>query len=304
LTRRDKARLALDRLRAAIPRPETELDHGSPYELLVAVVLSAQCTDKRVNMVTPALFGAYPTVESMAAAEPEEVVEYIKSVTYLNQKSRALVAAAREIVSRFGGKVPRTMDELTSLPGVGRKSANVISAVAWQEPAIAVDTHVFRVANRIGLVRDAPTVRAVEDGLRRVIPRDGWIDAHHLLILHGRYTCHARRPECERCPLAAPAPGESRPPCDYYAGVLSLPAPLRGLDAKRGRYYAKATRRYLDDPVRRADRAGVEQLADPRSGSTDLYDTRTGKSTRVVRDYRVGGIGRRGREGGGMAEDG
>jgi endonuclease-3 len=192
------------------------------------------------------------------------------------------------MVERFGGEVPRTHEELMTLKGVGRKSANVMVAVAFQEPAIAVDTHVFRVANRIGLVRDASTPKAVETGLRRVVPRADWIDAHHLLILHGRYTCTARRPACEACALAAPAEGETRPLCDYYAGVLALPAPQHGLDARRGRYFGRVSGRYFDEPVAKLDRAGVEQLADPRTGSTDVYDARTGRSTRRVRDYRVG----------------
>jgi endonuclease-3 len=171
---------------------------------------------------------------------------------------------------------------------VGQKSANVIVAVAFEQPAIAVDTHVFRVANRIGLVKDASTPQAVEAGLRRVVPREDWIDAHHLLILHGRYTCQARRPECERCPLTAPPPGSDRPLCDYFASLQTLPAPIEGLDARLGRYYARVSQRYFDEPATRVDRSGIEQIADPRSGSTDVYDTRTGKSTRRVRDYRVG----------------
>lgn len=252
------------------------------------MVLSAQCTDDRVNQVTPALFAAFPDAPAMAAAEPEDLLPFIRSVTYPNQKSRALVASARAIMDRFDGEVPGTREELRTLPGVGQKSANVIVAVAFEQPAIAVDTHVFRVANRIGLVRDARTPALVEAGLRRVVPQADWIDAHHLLILHGRYTCLARRPECERCPLTEPAPGESKPLCDYYGRLRSLPPPLPGLDARRGRYYARNTGRYFDEPVLRLDRSGIEQVADPRTGSTDVYDTRTGRSTRKVRDYRVG----------------
>ena len=289
MTRRAKTDLVLQRLREVIPRPETELDHVNPFELLVAVVLSAQCTDDRVNQVTPELFRAYPTAAALAAAEPEDVLPYIRSVTYPNQKSRALVSAARSLVERFGGEVPRTHAELMTLKGVGRKSANVVVAVAFEQPAIAVDTHVFRVANRIGIVRDAPTPAAVEAGLRRVVARGDWIDAHHLLILHGRYTCLARRPACERCPLAVPADGETRPLCDYYARLQALPPPMPGLDARRGRYFGRASGRYFDEPVVRRDRSGVDQLADPRTGSTDVYDARTGRSTRRVKDFRVGG---------------
>ena len=287
MTRREKTRIALERLRSIIPLPETELEHASPFELLVAVILSAQCTDKRVNEITPALFAAYPDASAMAAAEAEDVLSFIRSVTYPNQKSRALVSVARSIVERFEGEVPKTHEELMTLKGVGRKSANVMVAVAFQEPAIAVDTHVFRVANRIGLVRDAPTPKAVEAGLRRVVPRSDWIDAHHLLILHGRYTCTARRPACEACPLAAPAVGEARPLCDYYAGVRALPAPINGLDPRRGRYYARVSRRYFDEPATVVDRQGVEQIADPATGSTNVFDARTGATTRRVKDYRI-----------------
>jgi endonuclease-3 len=279
MTRREKARLVLDRLREAIPRAETELDYRSPFELLVAVILSAQCTDKRVNMVTPGLFAAYPTPQAMAAAEPEDVREHVRSVSYPNQKARALVETARMLVGEFGGEVPRTHAELTRLKGVGRKTANVVVSVAFDEPAIAVDTHVFRVANRIGLVDDAPTPDAVEDALRRVIPRAAWGEAHHLLILHGRYTCTARAPAHARCPLTDL--------CDYHAALRKLPPPLEGLDPKRGRYYAKTTGRYFDEPATVVDRRGVEQLADPRTGSTNVYDARTGLTTRRVKDYRV-----------------
>ncbi len=158
--------------------------------------------------------------------------------------------------------------------------------MAFDTPAIAVDTHVFRVANRIGLVRDAPTPRAVEDGLRRVIPEAEWGDAHHLIILHGRQTCEARRPHCERCVLATPADsGEAL--CDYFSALEALPGPLTGLDASKGRYYSKTARRYFDAPTLKTDRQGVEQIADPWSGSMNVFDAKTGKTTRRVRDYRV-----------------
>ncbi len=287
MTRRDKAALVLDRLRAAIPAPETELQYRDPFELLVAVILSAQCTDKRVNMVTPALFEAYPTPQAMAAATADEIHPFIRSVSFANQKARALEATARMLVDDYGGEVPRQHEELVKLKGVGRKTANVVVSVAFDEPALAVDTHVFRVANRIGLVDDAPTPRAVEDGLARVVPKAAWGEAHHLLILHGRYTCTARSSTCDRCPLAAPAVGDTTPVCSYYAAVRKLPAPLEGLDPRRGRYYARASKRYFDEPATKPDRQGVEQLADPRSGSTDVYDTRTGATTRRVKDYRI-----------------
>ena len=287
MSRRKKARQTLARLRERIPRAETELSFGSEFQLLVSVILSAQCTDKRVNLVTPALFEAFPTPQAMAKAEPDDIFPFIRSVSYPNQKSKALAATARMIIDEFGGRVPRTHAELTRLKGVGRKTANVVVSVAFDEPALAVDTHVFRVANRIGLVKDAPTPRAVEDGLGRIIPKSEWGEAHHLLILHGRYTCTARRPVCEQCPLTAPPEGEARPLCDYYARLQKLPAPLDGLDPKQGRYYSKKTRQYFDTPSVVTDRAGVEQLAEPSTGSTDVYEARTGRTTRKVKDYRV-----------------
>lgn len=286
MTRRARARIVLDRLRAAIPRAETALDFRSPFELLVAVILSAQCTDKRVNLVTPALFAAYPTAAAMAQASAEEVLPFIASISYPNNKALALAETARAIVERFGGEVPRDHADLVTLRGVGRKTANVVVAVAFETPAIAVDTHVFRVANRIGLVKDAPTPRAVEDGLARVVPRAEWAEAHHLLILHGRQTCEARRPHCERCVLAVPAEDGSAL-CDYFAALQALPPPRADLDARRGRYFSAAAKRYFDTPTFRADRQGVEQLADPWTGSTNVFDARTGRTTRRVRDYRV-----------------
>ena len=286
MTRRDRARIVLDRLRTAIPRPETELDYQDPFELLVAVILSAQCTDKRVNTVTPALFAAYPTAAAMAEATADDIRPFIASVSYPNNKATALAETARALVERFGGRVPRDHADLTTLRGVGRKTANVVVQVAFDTPAIAVDTHVFRVANRIGLVTNAPTPRAVEDGLRRVVPEDAWGEAHHLLILHGRQTCEARRPHCERCVLAEPADaGETL--CDYVAALRRLPAPLAGLDAAKGRYYSKTARRYFDTPTLKTDRQGAEQIADPWTGSMNVFESRTGKTTRRVRDYRV-----------------
>jgi endonuclease-3 len=284
----EKARLVLDRLRERIPRPETELEYRDPFQLLVAVVLSAQCTDERVNRVTPALFERFPTPQAMAEAEPDEILAYIRSVSYPNQKAKALAATARMLVDEYGGEVPRTHAELMRLKGVGRKTANVVASVAFDEPAIAVDTHVFRVANRIGLVNDAATPAAVEEGLTRAIPKADWTEAHHLLILHGRYTCTARAPQCDACPLTAPAEGTEQPLCDYYAALLELPPPLEGLDPRQGRYYAPSSGRYFDAPGTAVDRHGVEQLADPATGSIDVYDARTGRTTRKVKDYRIG----------------
>lgn len=185
-----------------MPRVTTELEFGSVFHLLVAVILSAQCTDKRVNMITPALFERYPDVKSMAEAESEEVYEYIKSVSYPNSKSQHLVNMARILLSDFNGEVPDTMDKLMKLPGVGRKTANVIQAVAFGRSVIAVDTHVFRVSHRLGLVtRNADTPLKVEKELMNNIPSEYAADAHHWLLLHGRYICTSRAPHCDKCPF-------------------------------------------------------------------------------------------------------
>lgn len=182
---------------------ETELNYSSPYELIVAVVLSAQCTDKRINMVTPALFRDFPTPEALAATTPEVVYEYIKSVSYPNNKAKHLVGLGKMLVERFGGTVPSTLEELTQLPGVGRKTANVIQAVAFGKAALAVDTHVFRVSHRLGLVpRICTTPYAVEVALKKYIPEHLVAPSHYWLLLHGRYTCTARRPHCAKCGLA------------------------------------------------------------------------------------------------------
>lgn len=184
------------------PEAKTELDYKSSYELLVAVILSAQCTDKRVNMVTPALFERFPEVESLAAASVEEVFSYIRSISYPNNKAKHLVGMAQMLVSDFGGMVPEKVEELQKLPGVGRKTANVIASVVYHAPAMAVDTHVFRVANRIGLTTNAKTPLAVEKELVKNLPQETIHVAHHWLILHGRYICVARKPKCEICPIS------------------------------------------------------------------------------------------------------
>ena len=191
----------LDYFKKNVPVAESELHFSSRYQLLVAVMLSAQCTDRRVNMTTPALFEAYPGPGELAAASPEEVYGYIKSISYPNSKARHLVETARRIVSDFGGEVPSTIEELVTLPGVGRKTANVVASICWGEPVIAVDTHVFRVSRRLGLSR-GKTPLAVEKDLERHIPEDMRPIAHHWLILHGRYTCTALKPGCGTCPLA------------------------------------------------------------------------------------------------------
>ena len=202
MTKKERYAAVVAYFSQAMPEAETELHFQSDFHLLVAVMLSAQCTDKRVNLVTPALFEAYPTAEAMAAASEESVLEYIKSVSYPNSKARHLVATARQLVERFGGQVPETLEELTSLPGVGRKTANVVMSVAFGQARMAVDTHVFRVSHRLGLVgAKARTPLAVEMELVRNFPEDVIPRAHHWLILHGRYVCTALRPHCLECGL-------------------------------------------------------------------------------------------------------
>jgi endonuclease-3 len=186
------------------PEPETELQYANAYELIVAVVLSAQCTDKRVNLVTPDLLRQYPTPQHLAAASPEEVLPYIKSISYPNNKAKHLAGLGKMLVSQFNGEVPSTLEDLQKLPGVGRKTANVIISVIYNQPAMAVDTHVFRVSKRLGLAsKNAHTPRDVENQLMQHIPLEVVPKAHHWLILHGRYICVARRPKCEQCPLTA-----------------------------------------------------------------------------------------------------
>ena len=183
----------------AMPVAESELMYSNPFELLVAVILSAQCTDKRVNLTTPALFAAYPTAQAMAEATAEDIFPYIRSISYPNNKAKHLAGMARMLVEEFGGEVPSDLKELQRLPGVGRKTANVIGAVIWQKEVMPVDTHVFRVAARIGLTRGAKTPLQTELQLEKHIPSHLLPIAHHWLILHGRYVCTARAPKCEEC---------------------------------------------------------------------------------------------------------
>ena len=188
----------LEYFKQAQPNPESELHFTNPFELLVAVMLSAQCTDKRINMVTPALFEAYPTPQAMAAATVEEILEYVKSVSYPNSKATHLQQMATMLSDKFDGVVPGTMAELTSLPGVGRKTANVVLGVAFGQATIPVDTHVFRVSRRIGLSQ-GKTPADVERDLTRHIPAEVRFNAHHWILLHGRYVCKAQRPDCLNC---------------------------------------------------------------------------------------------------------
>ena len=185
-----------------MPVAKSELNYRNPYELLVAVMLSAQCTDKRVNMVTPALFEAYPTPELLAKATSDEVFEYVKSVSYPRSKAEHLVAMAQRLVEVYHGEVPDTIEELQTMQGVGRKTANVVCAVIWNQPTMAVDTHIFRVSERIGLTTGSKNPLQTERQLVKHIPAEVIPKAHHWLLLHGRYVCQARKPKCEQCGIA------------------------------------------------------------------------------------------------------
>lgn len=202
MTRRERFDRVCERFRAAMPDPKTELNYTKPFELLCAVILSAQCTDKRVNLITPGLFKAFPTPEALAAASQEDVFEVIRSCSYPNNKARLLRGMAKSLVEDYGGEVPHDMDSLLSLPGVGRKTANVILSVVWGEAAMAVDTHVFRVSERIGLTSGSKNPFETERILTSNIPAADLPRAHHWLILHGRYVCKARRPDCANCLIA------------------------------------------------------------------------------------------------------
>ena len=192
---------ALAWFEANMPIAESELNFENEYQLLVAVMLSAQCTDKRVNMVTPALFAAYPTIEALAESTAEKVLQFIRSVSYPNSKAEHLVQMAKRVVEVYGGQIPDTREELQTLAGVGRKTANVVLAVWWNQPTMAVDTHIFRVAERIGLTTKAKNPLDSEQQLIQYIPENIIPKAHHWLLLHGRYTCQARTPKCEKCGL-------------------------------------------------------------------------------------------------------
>lgn len=203
MNKKERYEAVLGYFRREMPVAETELHYQNNFQLLVAVILSAQCTDKRVNMVTPELFSHYPDAQTMAAAEEFEVLEYVKSVSYPNSKARHLVEMARMLMEKHGGEVPSDMNELLQLPGVGRKTANVMQSVAFGKSAMAVDTHVFRVSHRIGLVSKSDTTPfKVETQLVKHIPEADIPRAHHWLILHGRYVCTAKKPHCEQCGLS------------------------------------------------------------------------------------------------------
>ncbi|MBC7570507.1 MAG: endonuclease III [Spirosoma sp.] len=215
MLKKERFRQFIDYFTEHYPEPETELNFGNPFELLVAVILSAQCTDKRINQITPALFARFAEPESLAAASPDEVFTYIRSVSYPNNKAKHLVGMARALMERFGGEVPATLADLQTLPGVGRKTAHVILSVVYNEPTMAVDTHVFRVSHRLGLAPlTATTPLAVEKSLMAYIPKRYVPKAHHWLILHGRYVCVARSPKCDVCAL--------QEICKYYQSGKSL----------------------------------------------------------------------------------
>lgn len=201
MTLKQRYQQLTERFEQTMPSPETELHYSNPYQLLVAVILSAQCTDKRVNMITPALFEAFPTVGDMAAATRDEIFNLIKSCSYPNNKTRSLMGMSRKLVDEFDGRVPQDIDALMSLPGVGRKTANVVLAVVFGENRMAVDTHVFRVSERIGLTTSSKTPLETEKTLTKNFPDEVLGRAHHWLILHGRYVCKARRPDCLNCNL-------------------------------------------------------------------------------------------------------
>ncbi|MBW7912343.1 MAG: endonuclease III [Taibaiella sp.] len=203
MTKKERYQYVIDWFQEHMPVAETELHYRNPYELLVAVILSAQCTDKRVNIVTPELFKQFPTPELLAKAEFEDIEPLIRSVTFANNKTRHLMGMAKMLVEDYNGEVPDTVEELVKLPGVGRKTANVITSVIFEQPNMAVDTHVFRVSARIGLTTNAKNVLQAEKQLVANIPEELIHKAHHWLILHGRYTCVARRPKCERCGLTS-----------------------------------------------------------------------------------------------------
>lgn len=203
MDKKERYKNVLEYFEKNVPLAETELNYSKPFELLVAVILSAQCTDKRVNLTTPKLFADYPTPEALASAEPEVIFQYIRSISYPNNKAKHLVNMARMLLSEFNGVIPSEVDDLVKLPGVGRKTANVIASVIFQKPAMAVDTHVFRVSNRIGLTTNAANPLQSEKQLIKFIPESLIPKAHHWLILHGRYICLARNPRCSECPLTS-----------------------------------------------------------------------------------------------------
>lgn len=224
MQKKERYQKVIEYFQRTMPAAATELHYTSPYELLVAVILSAQCTDKRVNQVTPDLLRRYPDPTALAAAQPADVYDYIRSCSYPNNKAKHLVGMARMLITEFNGIVPGDVDELQKLPGVGRKTANVIASVVYKKPAFAVDTHVFRVAARIGLTTNARTPLETEKQLMRHFPEELVPLAHHWLILHGRYVCIARKPKCNLCGLTRV--------CRYYQNIVAKALPENGDETK------------------------------------------------------------------------
>jgi endonuclease III len=212
MTRKDRYAFVIDYFQQHTPDAETELLYDNPFQLLVAVILSAQCTDKRVNLTTPAIFSRYPDPLSLSMATFDDLFPLIRSISYPNNKTKHLIGMAQMLMERFGGEVPQTVDELVQLPGVGRKTANVITSVIYEQPNMAVDTHVFRVSARIGLTMNATTPLAAEKQLVQYIPKELVHKAHHWIILHGRYVCLARNPKCVECGL--------QPACKFFNNKL------------------------------------------------------------------------------------
>ncbi len=214
MTKKERYRFVIEYFSAHAPNAETELIYTNPFELIVSVILSAQCTDKRINETTPAIFKKYPDVAALSMASFEELFPFIKSISYPNNKTRHLIGMARMVMEKFGGKIPMTVEELITLPGVGRKTANVVTSVVDKQPNMAVDTHVFRVAARIGLTTNATTPLATERQLVEYLPEHLIFIAHHWLILHGRYICVARKPKCNICGLKSV--------CKYYQTTIII----------------------------------------------------------------------------------
>ena len=214
MTRKQLFQQVISTFQKTMPVAETELRYQTPYELLVAVILSAQCTDKRVNMITPPFFERYPTAELLAGATQEEVFELIRSCSYPNNKTKHLIGMAQTLMGKYGGEVPDAVEELMKLPGVGRKTANVIASVVFKQPTLAVDTHVFRVSERLGLTQNAKNPLDAEKQLILYIPKSKRAIAHHWLILHGRYVCTARSPKCSGCPFTEC--------CSYYKNLQEI----------------------------------------------------------------------------------
>jgi endonuclease-3 len=251
MLRAERYRHFVDYFSTHRPNAETELHYGNAFQLLIAVILSAQCTDKRINQVTPAIFERFPTPESLAASTPEEVFEYIRSVSYPNNKSKHLVGMAKMLVNDFHSEVPPDINELQKLPGVGRKTANVIASVVYEAPAMAVDTHVFRVANRLGLTSNAKTPLAVEKQLTAYLPKQTLRFAHHWLILHGRYICLARNPKCEQCPINWF--------CKYYERTHTESALKRAEAARTAKVKDRKKKNRLDSMARELKKRVVDK---------------------------------------------